>query len=55
LLLAAIVDLKRNGFGYILAPTTGGNGPLGKYLIERAPNVGMIDMGGVRDIRLLRL
>ena len=55
LLKAAILDLKRAGFGYILAPTTGGNGLLGKYLIARAAPIGMIDMTGVHDIRLLRL
>src|SRR4029078_11670151 len=56
LLKAALLDLKRNGFGYILAPRTGGNGDLGKYLINRAASgYGMIDMGGVHEIRLLRL
>ena len=29
LLKGALLDLKRNGFGYILAPKTGGNGDLG--------------------------
>src|SRR5204862_7551047 len=32
LLKGALLDLKRNGFGYILAPKTGGNGDLGNYL-----------------------
>jgi hypothetical protein len=56
LLKSAILDLKRAGFGYILAPTkTGGNGPLGKYLVEHAASAGVIDLAGVLDIRLLRL
>jgi 4-amino-4-deoxy-L-arabinose transferase-like glycosyltransferase len=51
-----ILNLKRAGFEYIVtAVGDKGNAGLGKYLTEHAAEWGIIDMGGVGTVRLLKL
>jgi hypothetical protein len=54
---AAVLDLKRAGFEYIVTPVSGtsGNGPLGKYLFDHASEWGIVEVGGFDIVRLFKL
>jgi len=53
---AAILDLKRAGFEYIVTPVEPtAEGTLGKYIFEHAQDFGIVDITGVGPIRLFKL